>query len=184
MGSQDVYFEVGEVVVLNRSDGTIKFGVVQETRADLGEHVVLVGCSYNGEQIADLLKTVRVEHIGKLGPMFLGNLTRVLQAPDLAGQTLNSGTIMVANVTSGTSTQDIQQTTEKRPKDRFSAPHLGYPTSWLDFQAQKGCDTLEMQDERTKSRPYQNDNTYGTIMVAKSGLPPRQPMTPKNLNCF
>lgn len=41
--------------------------------------------------------------------------------------TVNSGTIMVANVANETSTQGIQQTKDQRQKDRFSAPHLGYP---------------------------------------------------------
>ena len=52
-------------------------------------------------------------------------------------QTVNSGTIMVANVASETSTQGIQQTKDKRQKDRFSAPHLGYPLTYLDFVGQK-----------------------------------------------
>jgi hypothetical protein len=124
VGSQDVYFEVGEVFVLNRSDGTIKFGVVKETRTDLGDHVVLVGCSYDGEQIVDLVKTVRVDHIDKLSPMFLQNLTIILQTPDLTGQRLNSGTIMVVNVANGTSTQGIRGNRQrKRGRRTGFQPH-------------------------------------------------------------
>jgi quinol monooxygenase YgiN len=53
-------------------------------------------------------------------------------------QTVNCGTIVpVANVANETSTQGIQQTKDKRQKDRFSAPHLDYPTTWLSFQGQK-----------------------------------------------
>ena len=63
MGNPSEQFEVGEVVVLNRSDGTIKFGLVQKlNEPQAGIHVVLVDCGVETNSV----KTLQISDIGKV----------------------------------------------------------------------------------------------------------------------
>ena len=67
MGPADRPFKVGEVVVLNRSDGSTKFGLLQQMNVFPDAHFVLVECDADfqgrGTQAG---KTVQIEDIGKL----------------------------------------------------------------------------------------------------------------------
>ena len=67
MGYADRPFKVGEVVVLSRSDGSIKFGLLQQMNVFPDAHFVLVECEADfqgrGTQAG---KAVKVQDIGKL----------------------------------------------------------------------------------------------------------------------
>ena len=67
MGSADHSFNVGDVVVLRRSDGSIKFGLLQQMNIYPDAHFVLVECDADfqgrGSQAG---KAVKIQDIGKL----------------------------------------------------------------------------------------------------------------------
>jgi hypothetical protein len=67
MGPADRPFKVGEVVVLNRSDGSTRFGLLQQMNVFPDAHFVLVECDADfqgrGNQAG---KAVQIQDIGKL----------------------------------------------------------------------------------------------------------------------
>lgn len=61
--AEDNKFDDGEVVVLNRSDGSTKFGLLQRlNEPEAGVHTILVEFGEDTNSV----KTVRVPEIGKL----------------------------------------------------------------------------------------------------------------------
>ena len=65
--SADRPFKVGEVVVLSRSDGSIKFGLLQQMNVFPDAHFVLVECEADFQGRGTQAGTaVKVQDIGKL----------------------------------------------------------------------------------------------------------------------
>jgi predicted metal-binding protein len=67
LGVPEQQFTLGEIVVLNRSDGSVKFGLLQQLRVMPNTHLVLVECEADFQgRGAQAGKAVAIEDIGKL----------------------------------------------------------------------------------------------------------------------